>query len=113
MGAHLPTQGERHDDHHDHTVPSGRCCRSPSRTDLHRRPDQSPDLDATSITTTDVMARTSLKMLMAALAFAGITGVYLRQVTTIGVLGLLGYVALLALGTLATSAVGFVPQYER
>src|SRR5436305_54062 len=35
-----------------------------------------PYLDATSITTIDVMARNSLKMLMAALALAGITGVY-------------------------------------
>src|SRR2546423_15293383 len=51
-----------------------------------------PYLDATSITTTDVMTRNSLKMLMAALALAGITGVYLRQVTKVGVLGLLGYV---------------------
>src|SRR5206468_8701218 len=39
-----------------------------------------PHLDATSITTTDVMARNFLKMLMAALAIAGITGMYLRQV---------------------------------
>src|ERR1700730_5908056 len=51
-----------------------------------------PHLDATSITTTDVITRNSLKMLMAALALAGITGMYLRQVTKIGVLGLLGYV---------------------
>src|SRR5438034_1334833 len=51
-----------------------------------------PHLDATSITTTDVIARNLLKMLMAALALAGITGMYLRQVTKIGVLGLLGYV---------------------
>jgi hypothetical protein len=49
-------------------------------------------MDVTSITTTDVIARNSLKMLMAALALAGITGMYLRQVTKIGVLGLLGYV---------------------
>ena len=46
-----------------------------------------PYLDATSITSTDAMTRDSLKMLMAALALAGITGVYLRQVTEIGVLG--------------------------
>src|SRR3954463_7183972 len=39
-----------------------------------------PYLNATSITTTDVMARNSLKMLMAALALAGVTGLYLRQV---------------------------------
>ena len=51
-----------------------------------------PHMDATSITTTDVMTRNSLKMLMAALALAGISGMYLRQVTEMGVLGLLGYV---------------------
>src|SRR6266851_1552942 len=51
-----------------------------------------PYLDANSIVTTDAMTRDSLKMLMAALALAGITGVYLRQVTKIGVLGLAGYV---------------------
>jgi hypothetical protein len=51
-----------------------------------------PYLDATSITTTDVITRNSLKMLMAALALVGITGIYLRQVTKVGVLGLLGYV---------------------
>src|SRR3979411_3509001 len=51
-----------------------------------------PHLDATSITTTDVIARNLLKLLMAALALAGLTGMYLRQVTKIGLLGLLGYV---------------------
>ena len=67
-----------------------------------------PYLDATSITTTEVMARNSLKMLMAALALAGITGVYLRQVTEIGVLGLLGYVLFAAgyLSMLGTEYVG-------
>ena len=55
-----------------------------------------PYLDATSITTTDVMIRNSLKMLMVALALAGITGVYLFQVTRIGVLGLIGYVVFAA-----------------
>src|SRR4029078_6249517 len=66
-----------------------------------------PYLDATAITTTDVMARNSLKMLMAALALAGITGVYLRQVTTIGVLGLLGYV-LFAAGYLSMFGTEYV-----
>ena len=55
-----------------------------------------PSLDATSITTTDVTIRNSLKMLMAALALAGITGVYLFQVTKIGVLGLICYVVFAA-----------------
>src|SRR5437870_9930784 len=66
-----------------------------------------PYLDATSITTTDVMARNSLKMLMAALALAGITGVYLRQVTKMGVLGLLGYV-LFAAGYLSMLGTEYV-----
>src|SRR3982074_674628 len=63
-----------------------------------------PHLDATSITTTDVMARNFLKMLMAALALAGITGMYLRQVTKIGVLG---YV-LFAVGFLSIFGTEFV-----
>jgi hypothetical protein len=55
-----------------------------------------PYLDATSITTTNVMTRNSLKMLMAALALAGITGMYLCQVTKMGWLGLLGFVVFAA-----------------
>ena len=55
-----------------------------------------PHLDATSITTADVMTRNSLKVLMAALALGGITGMYLRQVTKSGLLGLLGYVVFAA-----------------
>ena len=66
-----------------------------------------PRLDATSITTSDVIARNSLKMLMAALALAGITGVYLRQVTKMGVLGLIGYV-LFAAGYLSILGTEFV-----
>ncbi len=66
-----------------------------------------PYLDANSITTTDAMTRDSLKMLMAALALAGITGVYLRQVTKIGVLGLVGYV-LFAAGYLSMLGTEFV-----
>src|SRR5947209_16883876 len=66
-----------------------------------------PFLDATSITTTGVIARNSLKVLMAALALAGITGVYLRQVTKIGVLGLLGYV-LFAAGYLSMLGTEYV-----
>src|SRR5437879_9519646 len=66
-----------------------------------------PYLDATSITSTDAMTRDSLKMLMAALALAGITGVYLRQVTKIGFLGLIGYV-LFAAGYLSMLGTHFV-----
>ena len=68
-----------------------------------------PHLDVTSITTTDVIARNLLKLLMAALALAGLTGMYIRQVTKIGLLGLLGYVLfsagfLLILGTAFVAA---------
>jgi hypothetical protein len=66
-----------------------------------------PYLDASSITTSDVMDRNFLKMVMAALALAGITGMYLRQVTKIGVLGLLGYV-LFAAGYLSMLGTEFV-----
>ncbi len=53
-----------------------------------------PHLDATSITTTEVAIRSSLKVLMAVLALVGITGMYLRQVKQSGVLGLVGYLLL-------------------
>ena len=55
-----------------------------------------PQLDLTSITTTNVFIRDSLKVLMAALAVAGITGMYLSQVRRNGLLGLIGYLALAA-----------------
>src|SRR3954462_3907589 len=66
-----------------------------------------PYLDATSITTPDVMARNSLKTVMAALALAGITGLYLRQVPETGVLGLVGYV-LFAAGYLSMLGTEYV-----
>jgi hypothetical protein len=69
-----------------------------------------PHLDATSITTTDVIARNSLKFLMAALALAGLTGMYLRQVTKVGLLGLLGYV-LFASGYLLMLGTEFVAAF--
>lgn len=53
-----------------------------------------PHLDAASITTTEVVVRGSLKMLMAVLALVGITGMYLSQVRRNGVLGLVGYLVL-------------------
>ena len=55
-----------------------------------------PYLDASSITTTEMVIRDSLKVLMAVLALVGITGMYLRQVTPMGVLGLIGYLLLSA-----------------
>jgi hypothetical protein len=53
-----------------------------------------PPADITSVTTTEWAVRNSLKVLMAALSLAGITGMYLRQVRRTGVLGLLGYLVL-------------------
>jgi hypothetical protein len=50
-----------------------------------------PHSDATAVVTTEWVVRNSLKVLMAALALAGITGMYLRQVRQIGLVGLLGY----------------------
>ena len=53
-----------------------------------------PTLDATTVGTTEVVVRNSLKMLMAVLSLIGITGMYLSQVRRNGVLGLVGYVVL-------------------
>ena len=66
-----------------------------------------PYLDATSIATSDVIIRNALKLLMAALTLVGITGVYLFQVSRIGVLGLVGYVVFAAgyLGIFGTAYV--------
>jgi hypothetical protein len=53
-----------------------------------------PQLNATTITTTNVYIRDQLKVLMAVLALVGITGMYLSQIRRNGVLGLIGYVLL-------------------
>src|SRR5919206_686048 len=50
-----------------------------------------PQLNLTTITTTDVFVRDVFKVLMCPLALAGITGMYLSQVRRNGVLGLVGY----------------------
>jgi hypothetical protein len=55
-----------------------------------------PHMDAVSVTTTEVIVRNSLKVLMASLALAGITGMYVSQVRRNGVLGLVGYLVLAA-----------------
>lgn len=64
-------------------------------------------LDASSITTDDVMTRNLLKTFMTALALVGITGMYLRQVTKMGWLGLVGFGTFAAgwLGMLGTELV--------
>ena len=65
-----------------------------------------PHLDVESVTTTDVIVRNALKVLMAALALAGITGMYLSQVRRNALLGLVGYVVF-AVGYLAL----MIPPY--
>jgi len=69
-----------------------------------------PDVDTTSITTTEVAIRNTLKILMCALALAGITGMYLSQVRRNGVAGLIGYL-LLGTGYLLIMSTTFVSAY--
>ena len=69
-----------------------------------------PHADVTSVVTTEWVVRNSLKVLMAALALAGITGMYLRQVTQSGVLGLLGYLVF-SLGYLLIMSTTIVSAY--
>jgi hypothetical protein len=66
-----------------------------------------PALNLTSITTADVFIRESLKVLMCALAVAGITGMYLSQVRRNGVLGLVGYLVFAA-GYLSIMSTAFI-----
>jgi hypothetical protein len=50
-----------------------------------------PQLTAAGVHPAEWAIRSSLKILMAALALVGITGMYLHQVRTMGALGLIGY----------------------
>ena len=70
----------------------------------------SPHIDGTNITTTNVFVRDTLKVFMAALALAGITGMYLRQVNKAGALGLVGY-AVFAVGYLSLLGTEFVAAF--
>jgi hypothetical protein len=69
-----------------------------------------PQLNAISIQTTEVGVRDSLKVLMAALALVGITGMYLNQIRKHGLLGLIGYVVF-AVGYLSIMCVAFTAAY--
>lgn len=69
-----------------------------------------PHLDATSIQTTEMAVRDTMKVLMAALALAGFTGMYLSQVRRNGVLGLVGYLVL-GVGYLAIMSTAFVAAF--
>ena len=62
-----------------------------------------PHLDATSITTTEMAVRGSLKVAMGVLALIGISGMYLSQVRKNRLLGLVGYLILAAGYLLITS----------
>ena len=66
-----------------------------------------PNLDLALITTTEWKVRQTMKVLFASLSLAGITGMYLRQVTRTGVLGLIGYLTL-ATGFLAMVGVELI-----
>jgi hypothetical protein len=69
-----------------------------------------PHMDVASITTTEVVIRNSLKIVMCALALAGITGMYLSQVRRNGVVGLIGYLVL-SIGYLLIMSTTFVSAY--
>jgi hypothetical protein len=73
-----------------------------------------PHIDTTFVTTNEWAVREGVKVVMAVLSLAGITGMYLRQVKQIGALGLLGYLLssvgyLLMLGVQVV-AVGVLPS---
>jgi hypothetical protein len=69
-----------------------------------------PNLDLALVTTTEWKVRQTMKVLFASLSLAGITGMYLRQVTRTGVLGLLGYLVFSVgfLAMLAVEVIGLV-----
>jgi hypothetical protein len=69
-----------------------------------------PHLDVTSVDTAEWVLRNTAKMLFAALALIGITGMYLRQVKETGGLGLIAYV-LLSTGYLLIFSTAFVAGY--
>ncbi|NUR07580.1 MAG: hypothetical protein HOQ22_04595 [Nocardioidaceae bacterium] len=69
-----------------------------------------PHLDATSIQTTEMLVRDIAKVLMAVLALAGLTGMYLSQVRRNGVLGLVGYLVIAA-GYLMVMGTAYVAAF--
>ncbi len=66
-----------------------------------------PAMDVASVTSAEWVVRNMVKVAMAALALAGLTGMYLRQVRQSGVAGLVGYLVLSA-GYLVILGVAFV-----
>ncbi len=69
-----------------------------------------PVVDLSLVTTTEWKVRQTVKVVMAALSLAGITGIYLRQVKQTGVLGLIGYLTFVVgyLIMLSTEVIGLV-----
>jgi hypothetical protein len=69
-----------------------------------------PPADVAHLVTTEMVVRETAKALMAALALAGFTGMFLRNRHRFGVLGLAGYL-LLTVGYLALFAVQCIVAY--
>jgi len=69
-----------------------------------------PAMTVDSVATTEWVVRNSAKVVMAALALVGITGMYLRQVRQVGVIGLVGYV-LFGIGYLLMFATEVISSY--
>jgi hypothetical protein len=69
-----------------------------------------PPMEVASVTSAEWALRNTAKVVMAALALAGITGMYLRQVRQAGVLGLVGYL-LFSVGFLVMGQVAFVAGF--
>ena len=102
--------GSGHDHHIHHAHPGGRRVAAVAAGLIFIGVQiNHPHADVTSVATTEWAVRNSLQVLMTALALAGITGMYLRQVKQTGVLGLLGYLVfsvgyLLIMSTTVVSA---------
>ena len=69
-----------------------------------------PTLDVTTVATTEVVVRDSLKILMAVLGLVGITGMYVSQVRRNGVLGLVGFLVL-GLGYFLIAAMSYMATF--
>ena len=69
-----------------------------------------PPMDVSSVTTTEWAVRQTAKVVMAATALAGITGMYLRQVRQTGILGLVGYLVFSA-GYIVMVGIEFVGAF--
>jgi hypothetical protein len=69
-----------------------------------------PELTVAGVNTTEWVVRSSLKVLMAALALVGVTGMYLHQVKKMGLVGVIGYL-LFAANYIVIGSVSFIAAY--